>query len=206
MDFLDALRVLRRRWAVLLVGVLLTVGAGAWSIVSVPTQYQAGAQYLLLLPAGSTGSQSPTNPYINMPGGLVFAATLIGSDMSTAAEARSLVEDGFESEYSVKQGPSGGPLLEVLVEGTDGRDVLETRDELLERFDRQLDSLQDITGIPSNQLIFSRTNAVDPIAEVVPGAKKKALVLVAVLGVVVTLVLAFLIDGLLRRRSRSKAT
>lgn len=204
MDFVDALRVLGRRWLVVVLGVVLTGAAGFYAIGVVATQYQARAQYVLLLPAGATGVNNPTNPYINLNSGLIFATTLIASDLETKDVARNLVEAGFESDFSIAQGTSGGPVLDVVVEGPDREDVLATRDELLVRFDEKLDSLQDIPGIPDQQLIFSRTNAVDPVAEVVPGAKKKALVLIAAVGMISTLVLAFVIDGLLRRRTARK--
>ena len=123
--------------------------------------------------------------------------------MKTKSQQRSMVDEGFKSDYSLEQGVSGGPLLDVVVVGTDPADVIETRDELLRRFDERLSSLQDFSGIPSNQLIDSFTNAVDPVAEVVPGAKKKALILVAPVGAITTLVLAFVIDGW-RRRARAR--
>ena len=204
MDFVDALRVLGRRWQVVLIGLLLTGGAGAYAITAVPTQYQARAQYVMLLPSGANGAQNPTNPYINLNSGLIFASTLIASDMGTKDVVRSLVKSGFESDFSVAQGTTGGPVLDVIVDGTDRVDVLETRDELLRRFDEKLNELQDISGIPSRQLIFSRTNAVDPLAEVVPGAKKKALVLIAAVGLIVTLIMTFTVDGILRRRTARK--
>jgi len=205
MDFLDALRVLVRRWIVVLLGLLLTAGAGFYAITVVPTEYQARAQYVLLLPSSSTGSNNPTNPYTNLNAGLIFAASLIASDLSTKTVARELVDEGFESDFSIALGTSGGPALDVIVTGADRDDVLETRDELLRRFDDELGSLQRIPGIPQSQLIFSRTNAVDPVAEVVPGAKRKALLLIAAIGLVLTLIVAFTVDGLARRRSRRKA-
>lgn len=204
MDFVDALRVLGRRWLVVLLGVLVTGGAGFYAITVVPTEYQARAQYVLLLPSGATGVNNPTNPYINLNSGLIFVTALIASDLGTKDVARSLVKGGFESDYSVAQSTSGGPSLDVVVNGTDPDDVLATRNELLGRFDEELDSLQDVVGIPDRQLIFSRTNAVDPVAEVVPGAKKKALVLIAAVGMIVTLIMAFSMDGLLRRRRARK--
>lgn len=204
MDFVDVLRVLGRRWLIVLLGLVLTGAAGFYAIATVLTQYQAKAQYVMLLPSSANGVSDPVNPYINLNGGLIFASTLIVSDMGTKEVARSMVKNGFESDYSVATGTSGGPVLDVMVEGTDPVDVLETRNELLRRFDEELDSLQDISGVPDRQLIFSRTNAVDPVAEVVPGAKKKALLLITAVGGVLTLIMVFVLDGLLLRRKARK--
>lgn len=199
MDFLDALRVLKRRYLVVILGAAVTSAAGLFILKGVDTEYQAQAQYVVLLPAESGGEgRGAINPYLNLNGGLIFAASLIASDMSTAESERSLVEDGFESDYSVAMDAGGRPLIQVLVDGTDPDDVLETRDELLRRFDTKLRLLQELPEVPAEQLMFSTTNAVDPAPEPVPGSKTRALLLVAILGVVTTLVIAFLMDGLIR--------
>lgn len=199
-DFVDALRVLARRWIVVLVGAVLTAGMGFYAIQVVETEYQARAQYLLLLPSGATG-ETRGNPLVNLNGGLVFAASLIAADVSSVTVARELADDGFTSEYSIAAGTSGGPVLDLMVTGTDADDVLSTRDELLRRFDEKLGSLQDLPGVPKSQLIFSRTNAVDPVAEAVPGAKRQALIIIAGVGMVLTLAAAFTLDRVRRRRS-----
>lgn len=203
MDFVDALRVLVRRWIVVLLGALVTAGIGFYAIQVVETEYQARAQYLLLLPSGSTGEERG-NPLVNLNGGLVFTASLIAADATSNTVARALVEEGFESDYSIAAGTSGGPVLDVMVTGTDETDVLATRDELLRRFDEKLDTLQDLPGVPRGQLIFSRTNAVDPVADVVPGAKRRALIIIGGLGMVLTLVVAFGLDRFRRRSDLEK--
>lgn len=205
MDFFDSVRVLLRRWYVVLLGLLLLGGAAYYAIAVVPTNYQARAQYVLLLPAGSPGPGA-INPYLNLNGGLTFAASLIASDIGTKAAIEELADAGFTSTYTIGLSTGAGPVLEVSASGTDPDDVLATRDAVLTRFDQELDELQAIPGIPSRQRIFSRTNAVDPVAEAVPGAKKKALLLIVALGGTLTLIAAFTVDGLLRRRSRTART
>lgn len=209
MDFVDALKVLRRQWVVLLLGALATAGAGLYAVQVVATEYQARAQYLLLLPSdsgnGTDGQRVRGNPLVNLNGGLVFTASLIAADLSSEVVAQSLADGGFTSDYAIATGTSGGPVLDVMVTGTNETDVLETRDELLRRFDEKLGQLQELPGVPRNQLIFSSTNAVDPEAVAVPGAKRRALVLIAGVGLVVTLVVAFTVDGWSRRRRLRRA-
>lgn len=201
MDFLDVLRVLRRQWIVLLLGVILT-GTGVVYALGTKTQYQASAEYLVLLPPAATGQRNPTNPYINLPQGLGFAASLIASEINTHEVAESLEDRGFTSDYTVALGPADGPALHLNVTGTDPTNVVKTRDEIIRLLDARLNAMQDIPGIPDSQLMYSQTKAADSEAVAVPGAKIKALVLVAAVGGVFTLLLALIMDGL--RRARKK--
>jgi capsular polysaccharide biosynthesis protein len=207
MDFLDALRVLWRRWYVVLLGIFV-VGLGCGAVITqVKTEYQASAQYLLLLPSNATGEKTPQNPITNQPAGLVIGASLIAADLSTKDAARSLESAGFKSTYAIALNPQSGPLLSITVTDTDGSAAVAMRDELLRRLDQRLDAMQqrDIPGIPANQVIFSLKAAVNQEAEVVPGAKIKALVVVVAAGGLATLILTFLLDRVLLNRAETRA-
>ncbi|WP_248580537.1 hypothetical protein [Nocardioides sp. InS609-2] len=207
MDFLDALKVLWRRWLIVLLGILITgLGCGA-VIAKVQTVYQGSAQYLLLLPSKANGDSNPQNPLINQPAGLVIGASLIAAEINTKDTEREMARDGFESDFALALAPSGGPLLSITVTDTDRVGVIATRDEILRRLDKQLAELQerDIPDIPDNQIISALPVAVNQEAEAVPGAKIKALVVVVALGGIITLLLVFALDRPLSRRAARRA-
>ena len=204
MDFVDAVKVMLRRWYLVLAGALVTVGAAAGVILYVPTQYQATAQYLLLLPATSNGEDTPINPFINLPSDLTVAVGLLAADMQTPDQLRDLTEHGFDSEFTVGVNPSQGPVIALNVRGSDPADVVATRDQVIRRLDQNLAEMQDLPGIPQNQVIFSRISGANTRAEAVPGAKIKALAVAGMLGVTLTLILTFSLDkALLARRAAS---
>src|SRR6478672_12252043 len=119
MYFMDAVRLLMRRWYVALIGLVLIAGGAAYALTSVPTQYQASGEMLFLLPPASTGPTTPSNPYINLVPGLTTTASLIATEAMTKDVSAELVKRGFTSEYSVALVPATGPLLTISTTDTD---------------------------------------------------------------------------------------
>ena len=106
MDFIDALRVLGRRWRVLAVGIALTMATGLAAVFFVPTNYEASGQLVLLLGPRSISSRNATNPYLNLEPGLTVTASLIASTLTTKDAQRSVEEAGYTSEYTVGVNPA----------------------------------------------------------------------------------------------------
>jgi hypothetical protein len=205
MDFLDALRVLVRRWYLVLAGLLLMSAASGAAIILVPTGYQASGQYLLMLLPESTGEKNPTNPLLNVQPGLTVTASLIAGNLTTKDAERSMARDGFDSDYAIGLSPDVGPLLVITADDTDPDQAVATRDELLRRLDAELASIQVKFDIPPAQFIYADTNAVSESAEAVPGRKIKALAVIAAVGTLLTLVTTFGLDRLLVARRRKKS-
>ena len=199
MDFIDALRVLGRRWRIVVVGMTLMLIAGVAGILTIPTTYQSAGQLILLLPSQSTGPSSPTNPFLNLQPGLTVTASLIASTMTTQDAQRSLRNDGFTSEYSIALNPGTGPVLQVSTKDTDGDMAVKTRNEVITRLQDELQRIQVAENAPQRQFIHGRTNSVPNVADALPGSKIRALAVIGALGTITTLIVAFLADR--RRRS-----
>jgi capsular polysaccharide biosynthesis protein len=199
--FKDFMKVLQRRWYVLVVGLLVLAAAGLGVVKVVPTNYEASASVLFLLPPRGT-TEAPVNPYLNTPSGLTLTALIIGGVLSTPEEQRSMTAAGFTSQFSVGQTPgSSAPLVYVTVEDTDPRMAVATLNEVLKRISAELKKMQDEAGAPRDQRMVAHMFSVTEQAEAVAGAKMRALAAVGGLGVVLTLVAAFAIDGSRLRKS-----
>lgn len=194
MDFIDSLKVLLRQWRVLMIGMVVVGAAAAAALFAVPTNYQATGQLVLLLPPQSTGAATPTNPYLNLEPGLTVTASLIASTLSTKDAQRTLEAAGFESEYSIGLNPGSGPILEISTEDDDPVMAVRTRDEVIKRLQDELGRIQLAVNAPQRQLISARTNSVPNVAEALPGSKIRALAAIAGVGVVLTLLIAFIRD------------
>lgn len=205
MYFVDALRVLLRRWRIIFVGVLVLVAAAGAVERWVPTQYQASGQLLLLLPADATGPKTPTNPYLNLEPGLTTTASLIAGSMTTKDSHRALKAAGFTSEFSVALNPGTGPLLVITTKDTNAAEAVQTRDQVMRRLNTNLNTIQVAVDVPERQLIRSRPTSVDERAEVLHGSKLRALAGVGGADVLLTLIAAFVWDRFLRRRRLATA-
>lgn len=204
MYFVDAVGVLLRRWYMLVVGMTLVVGGVLAAFAYVPTQYQATANVLLLLPSESTGSRNPTNPYLNLQPGLTTTATLVASELSTKPVARRLADDGYTSTYSVGVLPDTGPLLVVTVEDSDPEMAARTRDAVVDLIRERVEIMQTGVGVPEDQQIFPTTNQTDGDAEVLPGSRIRAAAAIGGAGTALAILLTFAFDRVARRRAAKR--
>jgi hypothetical protein len=198
MDFIDSLRVLRRRWRILLVGAALTLLAAVGAIIFVPTNYQSAAQVVLLLPPRASSSKTPTNPYLNLEPGLTVTASLVASTLSTKDAERSVEEAGYTSDYTIGVSPGTGPLLEVSAEDTDPIMAVKTRDEVIRRLRGELLRMQSEVGAPSRQVINMSISSAPQQADPLPGSKIRALAVIGGVGIFLTLFIAFTRDRMLQ--------
>ena len=204
MYFSEASRVLLRRWLIVVIGLALTVGAGIALVSVTETRYQASGQVLLLPPSNQVEIGDPVNPYLNLPSALTFTASLVASAMTTPDAARALALDGFVADYSVSVVPGNGPLIVISVEDTDPSVAIKTRDELVAQINSEVEEIQLREDVPTDQMIVARPFSTSSQAEVLAGAKIRALAVVSALGLVVTVLAAFAYDRAAVSRRRSK--
>ncbi|TRY18625.1 insulinase family protein [Tessaracoccus rhinocerotis] len=198
------MKVLLRRWLVILIGLLLTGGAVGYLMVSTPPSYVVSSRLLLLLPNDARGPDAIGSPFLYLPSGLQVLAGLIAGTPATLAFQTAKAEEGLGSSVEVAA-DRDAPMLTVQVSGTDPRDVLDTRDWVLSLLQTELRRLQEEEGAPNSQIAHARVFASEnvPTSEGNPWLRP-ALVVVAA-GGVVTLLAAFAVDSLVRRRAGIRA-
>lgn len=193
MDLAQGVRVLLRRWFIVLLGLGLTLGAAYSVYEQSPTSYATNSRMILLLPPGAQGAELPNSPFIYLPAGLNILAQLLRTEASTHRFQEGLVEDGYTATFAVGV-DSRDPILTVSVEGGDPDMVLETRDEVIERIVAELDLIQDEEQVPDRQRAHIRTSGVDDVAQEMGGSRLQAAAGTIAAGGLVTLLLTFLID------------
>lgn len=189
----DTLRVLARRWWLVALGAMATVAAGGYTLVSVPTQYQADAQVLLLPPPHPPVGSKRSNPYLEVRQGLVLLASLVAADVKVPELKDQLVSEGVSSDFSINVFPDSGPIIAVTAVDADQEAAVRARDRLATEITSRIVSLQRAENVAERWTIES-TVAGAPDATVRPGARIKALALVMLLGVGATMSAVFLIE------------
>lgn len=198
----DAIAVIARRWWVVLLGALVTVGVTGAVFSAVATQYQATGQILLLPPTARVTAEDPINPYLNLPDGLTLTAALLANHAAGLDTEAQLAAEGFEATYSVSVLPGTGPLISISVSGTDPQAALDQRDRLISIVTDRLAQLQSAEAVAPTQFIRARDVTSASEAEVLAGARLRAAAVVGVLGVFFTVTVTFAIDRLRTGRSR----
>lgn len=201
----DFFGVLRRRWLLVLVGLLVTVGLSGAAYQFFKPTYEATGTVLLLPPASSLVKGS-TNPYLQLSG-LAQAVDLVGvalSDQATQLEMKAISKD---VEYTVKADVNtSSPLLVIDVKDSSPEDATRIRDVLVERVPIRLDDLQKSLGVSANDRVTSAVLTLDAQAEEVGRNRLRAALVAACVGVALTLVVATLWDARRRRHPRRRSS
>lgn len=203
MDLAQGVRVLLRRWFIVLFGLALTAGAALYVYQNSPQSYATNSRLLLLLPPGASGAELPNSPFIYLPQGLNILAQLLRTEAATHRFQQGLVADGYTATYAVGV-DARDPILTVSVEGADPEMVLDTRDAVISRITDELNRVQDEEDVPDRQRAHIRTSGVDDVAQEMGGSRLQAAAGAAAAGGLTTLLLTFLIDRWALNRAARK--
>jgi uncharacterized protein involved in exopolysaccharide biosynthesis len=200
---MDLFGVLRRRWLLVVVGFLLTVGLTGVAYGLTKPTYEATATILLLPPASS--AIDGANPYLRL-GGLGQVVDLIGvalTDQATQLELQAISKDVTDTVQADPR--TSSPLLLIDVKDTSPDTALKIRDILVSRAPQRLDEMQSTFGVVRADRITSMVVNLDTQAQEVGKNRLRSAVVAAGLGVALTLIMAALWDANRVRRSRGVA-
>lgn len=202
MDLVTFLRILLRRWDVVLPGFLLTLVTTFAAGGSVTPAYEAQGSLLLFGPATGTSPRgtAPINPYLNFNSSLESTAVIIAESMSSEEIVRQLADLGATAGYEVTA-TQKTPILTVSARGSSEAQVRHTAQLVLQRVQDELAARQQAAGAPANTLIRSQVLS-PPRVSVQAGNKSRVMAAVAVLGLGTTVLLAFAVENLAAWRQR----
>lgn len=193
MEFGSALRVLLRRWLVILVGAILTLAAAAYVYTSTPPTYRATAELLLLLPPEAGAEERATSPFLYLPNELNVLARVVAAAPQSLSFEENLESQGLTSPYEVGVDP-GTPIISVGVEGPDAENVLATRDGLVDAIQDELSQVQREEEVPVRQTARTRVFAAEDTPTELGGSAVRGVLAVLAAGGLLTLLAAFGID------------
>jgi len=190
---------LRRRWLLVLIGLLMSAGLAATAyLVSKPT-YEITATVLLLPPSSSVPPDS--NPYL-MLGGLRQAVDLVGVALSDENTAHDLQAISRDVQFTAQADPrSSAPILVIDVKDSTAAGAVQIRDLLVQRVPARLDAMQRALSVaPGNRVTATVVTSDNQALEV--GRQRLRLAVVALAaGLASTLALTALWDSHRLRRA-----
>lgn len=198
------LRVLVRRWDVVVPGFLLTVVTVIAAGASVAPEYEAEGSVLLLGPSTSASSQGtvPVNPYLNIPSSLESTAVIIAESLRSERTIGELADLGATVDYELTP-TEKTPILTVAARGLNKDQVLHTAEVVLQRVQEDLATRQQEAGVPSASLIRSQVLS-PPRATMHAGSKPRVMAAVGALGLGLTVTLAFGVESFAAWRTRGR--
>jgi hypothetical protein len=205
MDLAEISRVMRRRWYVLLPGLLVTAALVVAVYLVVPTKYQSQSTVELL------NSQKATvafdgNPFLSTQTSLTGMADSLARNLNSDADIADLKSQGLTGTYVAMIADNAqGPLLWLTVTGTDQAAVLKS-DTLLTAYSAQrLQEFQAEKSVAPDAMIQMTTIVPpqNPVAQV--KTKIEYLGMAGLVGVVASLVGAFYVEAKRRPQAPSRA-
>jgi hypothetical protein len=207
--FWDLLALLRRRWPVTVIGVLLTVGVVALVALRPPVYYTR-VQLTILPPAAVPGNAFTIETYalIGVAGAV---AEVIGSPENGATDVPGTAEltgTGVRDGFSVRLPNIGGqwsvgyegPYLDVQAIGPTPEVVRGYVDDVRAQVDGLLLEWQTAAGVESTDLLRTQLSPTDPVILDSRGSPMRAIAIVLLLGAGFTVVADIGTDRLVARQ------
>ncbi|MET8946684.1 chain length determinant protein [Streptomyces sp. NPDC004542] len=199
MDLAEIFRVMRRRWYVLLPGLLLTAGLIVGVTRVVPVTYQSQSTVVLLNSQKATRAYDG-NPFLSTQTSLTGMADSLARNLNSDDSLRELKSRGARGTFQAKLADNAqGPLVWLTVTGTD-RDSVLASDKILTAYaEERLDQFQKQQSVTPKAMIRMTTIVPpqNPVAQT--RTRLEYMVMAGALGLVLTLVAAFYVEA--RKRS-----
>jgi hypothetical protein len=206
MDVARILGALRRRWYLVTIGLLMTMGLSLLAYQTVPFTYQASGSVLLLPPGYD--KQNGSNPFLQL-GGLELPASIVAAYLEGEGPQERAARVVPHATYTVAiDASTRGPVLSVIVVDRSEASTLLALSTVLDAIPAALHELQSQLKVGSGSTVGSMRLAVDTHPTVIRKATLRALVAVLAVGLVLTMMSTVAIDSLLDRpkKGRSRAS
>lgn len=207
MDLWEAARVVGRHWLVVAIGVVLALTASAMAYERTEPRYEAKGSAIVIPSAAlvdSTTQRVIENPY-SAQRDLMSAAHLAGEIGRGNVVAKYVRAQGGTGDYAVDVAPQA-PIISVTAIDVEIAGAVRTVQALLEGLAQELSNRQSNAGVPAGSQIVLDLLSVPESALLLNANRVKSTGLVAALGVLAAISLAFLADAIQqsRRSSRSR--
>ena len=204
MDLAEIFRVTRRRWYVLLPGLLLTAGLVAAVVLLVPVTYQSQSTVQLLNSPKATVAYGG-NPFLSTQTSLTGMADSLARNLNSDGSVRELKSRGATGTFEAKIADNAqGPLMWLTVTGTDKAAVLASDRILTAYATDRLKQFQEQQSVDPKAMIQMVTIVVPqpPVAQT--KTRLEYMIMAGGMGLVLSLMAVFYVEA--RRRSRPAVT
>jgi hypothetical protein len=202
MDLAEIFRVMRRRWYVLLPGLLLTAALGAAVLLLVPVKYQSQSTVVLLNSQKATAAYDG-NPFLSTQTSLTGMADSLARNLNSDASIKDLKARGLTGTYEAKLADNAqGPLMWLTVTGTDKAAVRKSDRILTAYAATRLKQFQTQQSVSPRAMIRMMTIVPPQNAVAQTKTRLEYLIMACLLGFALSMVATFFAEARKRPRSR----
>lgn len=200
MNLRDLINSLARQWYVVLAGVLLTSGIGVGLYAVIPVSYTSQASVVLLPP--KSASDPDANPFLRL-GGLSQAVDILTRTINSDAYSVPLTKQNPGAKFTTAADTTtSGPIILIESRAPTSARASGMTQAVLTAMPMVLDQIQAKLSVKTDSQINVTTIAVDQKPKLDAKTRLQLVLGVAALGVVLSVLIAGLIDGLALSRRR----
>ncbi|WP_433215824.1 Wzz/FepE/Etk N-terminal domain-containing protein [Dactylosporangium sp. CS-047395] len=208
MDLGEILRVLRKRWLVVVPMFVLALGLGVTAFFVVPNTYESYTTVSLLSSSMKTevATKGNDNPFMTFDSSLIATADFLGRSLQSTDSVEELKRQGVTEKYAVALADGAqGPFLTFTVTGSDKAHVLRSTATLAKFANERLTAIQQQNGVKTQDMI-RMTEIVPPQTPETKAKKKIEIVLAATGGMIaLTLLVTFVMESVSRNKARRQS-
>jgi len=218
-DLRTLLKILVRRWIVVIPTILVAVLVGSQLMGSVEPEYEAKGSLLILLPTTGTidanpGDDAPTddgsrNAYLELVAGLDRTARVFSTIMNDNAQKQDIRAQGLTTDYEVTV-DEDAPVLNVTAKDKRPRIAIDTAKAVLLAIPQQIEIREASLKVAPDEKIQTDVLSTPARATALNAAKTRALVAFIALGIAAVLSVALLVESWAQsaqsRRDRRRLT
>lgn len=211
MDFWKTVRVLLRRWRVVVPVFVLSVGVAVVMFLSVRTKYESTGTIVLTPPTegprvstGATGPVDQVNPLLAFDGSLSTSAAIIIQKLQDPTLQEQLLSDFPQAGYDVSDGKLVGPFIVVVASARTPEQAKAITTMVLDRARAELKLSQDAVKAPASTFIT-------PVSLITPtngqpriGGKVRFALMALVLSLVASLAAAYQLESIAEARATKR--
>lgn len=194
MDFGTLIRIILRRWIVVIPILLLAFGLAWRTGSSALPDYEANSTMILL-----QAPDAETNPLAEIGRPVNTAALAIALAVNDPESHRRLAELGHKGAYQLGA-VEDQPLINIVTTGRSPGQALGLLDAVKEAVRLELDQFQISLDAPQSQFMTTRALSNSPTARPLYGSRDRAVAAIIVLGMGAAITAAIMLESFLTRR------
>ena len=199
---MEVMKTLRKRWAITLILLVITVVGTAGAFKALPPTYQAKAN-VILLPSATVAKTTGGNPFLAFDSTLNQAADVIRYEVTDTRTGLALQAAGYSQSYTVTDAlDTGAPVLLVTVTGKNSAAVENTLTGVTNEISTKLAAEQADLAAPNK--IRSQVITFSPQPTTVSSKKLRSVLVVLAVGVLLTFAVPLGVDATATRRRQRK--
>lgn len=208
MRSLDIRGALRRRWYLLVAGLVVTGGLVALAVNLVGPTHEIKSSVLLLPPqrsvVGYPNPEAPGNPFLRLDG-MDPAVSVLVTQLTSKEVSDQMLADVPDGDYEMYEDPlSQAPIIVISATAPTDAQAELIRDRVTAALPRALTTLQVQAGVRSQARITSTDLVVDAHAVTSWRGLVRLLILVVAVGLAGTILCIGVVDAIARSRAEAR--